>query len=448
MSKCEKAVALIFLTIIFAALLFFGGMRTYPDSESYWLMSPIREPLYPLFINTMSALFGKNGLIAIGIVQNGLAVISIYIVACCIGDRFKRKIVFYFTVICMLLPYVITPLFATSGLILTNAVLSEGVSVSMYNIYFLFLLKAIWGEQVGKNAGLSLLMSFLLTMLRSQFFVTLIAWLVVMVAINRKKNNWRKAIIALFLFGCVIGARFLCINSYNMLVNGEFTGTTYGPVTILANIIYVSERENGESIEDENIRSLFYDIYDMAEKDEMLQQNAPMDYSEEAVFFSDMHDHIKQLVIFPVLEEYVEQTENIENYMEKLIRIDELSEKMIKALVPACIAGLFSLYTRNVGIGLIRTVAYVHPILNILTLIGYIILICMGIYCYVKKRLSDSVQFLLLTGLLTLGNVFAVALTIMCLSRYMIYNMPYIYISGGLLLTNIIEEKKKEINIE
>jgi len=446
-SVTEKGIMLFLLLVLFGILLLSAGVKAYPDTESYMMMSPTREPLYPLFLNMMSVLFGKYRDIAIGIFQNALAVISVYLTAVFLGRRMKSRVVFYLTVVCMLLPYVITPLFAASGLILTNALLSEGLALSMYNLYFLFLVKVIWDENAKKNTILALLTALLLSLIRSQFLVTLIAWMIVMVCLQLKeKVSLKRIMFVLVLFCCAVGVRQLCMNSYNLLANGKFVGTTYGPVTVLSNVIYVSDKTDGDAIKDDVARTLFYEIYEEVKSENMLRVDAPEDFTGEASFFSHVHDEIKFSYIYPILEDYVESETPSIGYMDKLMRIDALASEMIKGALSSSLLSWLSHYFCNACVGFVRTVAYVHPVLNILTLLGYVILIGMGIYNYYLYKDSPAGRFFLLTALLTMGNVFAVAITIMCLSRYMIYNMSLIYISAVLLLWEIFQKKKgKEI---
>ena len=63
-----------------------------------------------------------------------------------------------------------------------------------------------------------------------------------------------------------------------------------------------------------------------------------------------------------------------------------------------------------------------------------------GVSCYRKDRESRAAGIFALTMLLTLGNAAAVALTIMCISRYMVYNMPFLYLSAFLLLGEMKEK--------
>lgn len=441
----EKGAVLLFLIVVFAVIFLAGKVKTYPDTQSYLNMAPFREPGYALLLNAFTLLFGRFGFTALGFLQNVLAVFSIYWFSCYVGSKYTDRFVMPVTAVCMVFPYVMTPLFASSGIMLTNAMISEGITLPLYHLFFLFLLKAVWEKEKQWNAlSVALILSFLLLMTRGQMTVTLIAWLIVAVIVNWRGKQKKSIIMAVLLFFLVTGCRVIGINSYNLIVNGEFAGTTYGPVTILSNVIYVSEKEDRQAVSDAGLQELFDRIYGIAEEGQMLYKNAPDSFSGEAVFYSDMHDDIKDFAIFPTLQEYVQDQEEIVDYMEKSMRVDELSASLYRALFPRCFGRWFAHYVRNAAVGMIRTVAFVHPLLNIPSILGYLVLIGMGWYCYRKDRESKAAAMLLLTALLTAGNVAAVSLTIMCLSRYMIYNTAMVYVTAFLLIVEIFKIKRRQ----
>lgn len=350
-------------------------------------------------------------------------------------------------VLCMLLPHLITPFFASSGIILTNAMLTEGVTLSLYNLFVLYLLKAVWEKEQQKKFYLvSFVLAFLLSFIRNQMLVCLCAWIVVVLLLLLKQKKVGKILTVLGCFVLVLLLRGLGVCSYNLAVNGEFTGNTYGSVTVLSNVIYVSDRDDGEDLAP-GLQPLFYDIYDIAQTGHMLRRDAPDDFIQEAAFYTRMHDLIKDEAIYPYLQNYSSSIQPGISYTQQMMMMDEICKQLTKELLPQCFGDWLSNYLQNMLVGFIRTVAFVHPLFNMAALVGYLILLVMGWYCYHLNHESKAVKLLLLTALLTLGNVAAVALTIMCLSRYMIYNMAWIYITSMLMLIEIMtgKEEKNEL---
>lgn len=452
LKRGEKKIILFFLGVLFGGLLWKGGVRAYPDTNSYLTMSPNREPGYALLLNAAVRIAGEKGFWVIGLLQNALAAFSVYLILCYVGNAMKSRRICVLTALCLIFPHIMTPLFASSGLILTNSLLSEGITVPLYNIYFLFMMKAVWEkERKEKYLLAALAAAFILTLFRGQMLVALIAWAIMAILLECDSGRtfgkrWKKLLLPVGIFAAALILRTLCVSGYNLAVNGKFTGTTYGSVTILSNMIYVTEKEDREEIEDENLRGLFEEIYETADEGEMLYRYAPEGMTEEAAFYSQMHDEIKDLAIYPCLLSYTEHVEGIEDYMERLVRVDALASAMMRELLPGCIREWFLHYIRNLLVGLIRTAAFLHPFFNLPALAGYVILILMGIYCYRRDRESRAAGILFPALLLTIGNAAAVSLTIMCISRYMVYNMPFIYLSAFLLLGEVKENIRRDRN--
>ncbi len=446
----ERVVTAVFLGALFGGLLWRGGVAAYPDTNSYLTMSPNREPGYALLLNAVVGIAGEKGFWAIGLLQNALAAVSIYLIICYVGDKMKSRRIGVLTALCLVLPHIMTPLFASSGLILTNALLSEGITIPLYHFYFLMMLKAVWEkEKKGRYLKGALVIAFLLTLFRGQMLVTLIAWLIVAVLSEwkvqegfggRSLKYFKRFLLPAGAFIVVLVLRILCVNSYNLAVNGKFTGTTYGAVTILSNVIYVAEEADKEGIEEESLRGLFEEIHGIAREGKMLYGDAPKGLTREASFYSQMHDEIKDLAIYPCLLSYTEHVEGIREPMERMVRVDALATALTRELLPECMGQWLLHYLRNILVGLIRTAAFLHPLLILPTLAGYGILLLMGFSCYRKDRESRAAGIFALTMLLTLGNAAAVALTIMCISRYMVYNMPFLYLSAFLLLGEMKEK--------
>lgn len=440
--RTDKAVLTVLL-LIFLSLPFVFGIGRYPDTESYLLRSLTREPVYALLLNAAVLVFGEAGYFLLGIAQNLLAAGVVFLMVRYLRSAFpiRSRLLVWAVCLCMLMPYVVTPFFASSRLVISNAMLSEGIAVSVYNLYLFFLLHAVWEkEKRTRFLVCALLTGLLLSLTRNQLLVTLVAWLVTSVILSR---NAKKAVVCALLFAAALAGRSVLAGTYNLFANGCYTGTTYGPVTILSNVIYVAQREDGEAIADERLRKLYYDVYDFADREGMLYGDAPESFSEEAVFYSEMHDAIKYEAFVPLAEQYVLERYGVEEYAPRALSVDEAASQIMKPLLKQCFGPWAAHYFKNAAAGLIRTAAFVHPLLNIPALLGYAVLIFLGVYNWKRNHDSKSVKLLLLTALLTAGNVAAVSLTIMCLSRYMIYNTSALYVTAVLLLTEACSYKEE-----
>ena len=65
------------------------------------------------------------------------------------------------------------------------------------------------------------------------------------------------------------------IHVYNYCEQGLFVDTASGTALSFANVLYVADREDGEAIAQEALRTLFYEMYDSADADRMNYKYAP-----------------------------------------------------------------------------------------------------------------------------------------------------------------------------
>ena len=456
--KWQKLLSFIFLLIIFMGSFLLFGSRRYTDTGSYEVMSPIREPFYGVFINIYRILFGEYSYIAVALTQNILAVIVCYLLLEYIieSNKIHSMITKSALLLEVLMPYIVTPFFTVSRMIIANAILTEGITLSLYNLYFYFLLHLVWEKQISSRkymmysiAGIAT--ALILALTRGQMLVTVIAWCIVeavVLHIRYRKQDiklFRKnTCICVLLVILTFTLRMLLVGAYNDVNNGSFSQTPYGKVTLFTNVLYVSEREADQNIKDDTLRTLYDQIYDEAAEQGVLYADAPSGLAAEAEFFSSAHDTLKMDIIEAELTDYIEETYGNVSYLERLKLMDQMAGNMMKAVLRDCIPAYMVHYMRNIAVGLIRSVAVLNPLLYIPVICGYLFLIIAGIYLGIKKKEYKVFGFWGLTALLTAGTIGAVSLTIMCLSRYMIYNTSLIYLCGILILWRITGRRKED----
>ena len=137
------------------------------------------------------------------------------------------------------------------------------------------------------------------------------------------------------------------------------------------------------------------------------------------------------------------------DYIEQNLMADEEAGRIIRGILPKCFPRWFGNYLLIAGYGLIRSIGVVHPVINWLVLLIYLSAIGMSFLLLRKtgkrKEQTDSaVWFLGLALFAILANAFAVALTIMALSRYMIYAFATFYAAYFILLITWVRQRKEE----
>lgn len=445
-NKVSSLVILVLLLVIFAGMFAAYGPGIYNDSDQYISMHIHREPLYPLFLLLLRTIFGAGWLTAAGLLQGALAAVSIWLSA----EYFRRKFSLYLweeLVVAglQLCPYFMTIFFSVTGLFIPNSIMSEALCLPFFMLFIMECFKMFTeeGKACQKAALLALLLALLMSLTRSQMMASLLVWMIVLgTRVLVRKADWRKKLLrlcgvaAIVLF--VFAVRLLAVKSYNLVFNGHFINNTYGGVNTLTNILYASDREDGEHIKDEEARQFFYIMQDALEERHAGYRYAGESWTEKIAHLEEWHDTIK----FEMIEDlfYQTYTKTIANdYIIVNLKADETSTKIIAGILPQCFGRWFANYLMLAGYGLIRSIAVVHPVINWIAGLLYLLAIGMALLLIRKNRkagekVADAVWLMGLALLAILGNVFTVAVTIMPLSRYMIYGFAPFYIACFVLV--------------
>lgn len=456
-TKCWAASGI--TVLLFAGLWLFGETGLYNDSNQYIAMHIHREPLYSFFLWIFRSLIGENGYLeAVRFLQNVLAAFSVIWLLRTLKKQFACG-PWMELAICLILlsPHIITPLSSESGLVLSNGIVSEALGLPLFYLFAAQCMKMICDRSRG--AGISALLTALaLSLVRGQMMFTILLWMVAAAAVSfecwaqqRQISDGQRSAAGRLLFGrlagcllCTVlafGARGLLVRSYNLAFNGHFINNTFGNVGMLANVLYAADREDGERIEDEEARELFYLSYDLAEQQEAGYRFAPDGFLNRAAHLEKWHDAIK----FEMIEEpwrMVHDSEGFTDYIPENVESDRIAGEIIKGVLPAVLWRWIYDYLALSAYGLIRSVAVVHPVLNWYALAVYLGMAALTVRTFLRSKNSKAARFAVFALLAVLANVYATSLIIMCLSRYMIYGLPLFY-TGGLLL--IYENGKTNI---
>ena len=304
--------------------------------------------------------------------------------------------------LCALMPHLMTPLGSASHMILSNSILTEGLTYPFYLFFSTELVKGLLEtEERHRKTALfkGLVWVFLLLMLRNQMLTTLFIWAVVAVymALTRKKE-WKQRAAAcgeiLLAVLLVILAKNLCYHTYyNHYCNG-YSGENLGNIGFLANTLYLVDETETIEVQNEELLDSYRQLLE-TRKTEGLYFIKESNVLKQALQYEDCYDPLKYEVIQPILEE-------------KLYADGVAGQEVNEQLYQQC----------GVLIGLL-------------------------IYKRRKKR-DKAVQLLLLLALgMTLLHTAATAAVIMCLSRYVIYNTTLLYSAGFLALLEEMIEKRK-----
>lgn len=447
--KSEYGILLVLL-LFFGGLLVLFGVQEYPDSETYIRMYRSREPVYPIFLWICRKLFGRHYFGAVGLLQNAFAAASIYWLIGYVNKKFSLN---WFGRFCLLgiflMPHLLTPLASTSHMVYTNSILSEGISFSLYNVFSYFLLKTVWEQEKSRYYLAAVATALLLSLTRGQLMPMILACGVVGIYAVITSDRYRKKIAAcLMVAGLTIVsfmARDVLTKSYNYLRSDVYVGNLGGGSTFLTNVIYSARAQDGDGIADEGIRRTFHYIQEKAQEAGWTLDGAGEGLLERAIHLEDCHDLIKfeQVEIF--ITWYLNNELGLDD-IEREVQKDVVAMEMVKSVLPRSMGRWLQVYAGLAVVGLIRTVAVVQPVLNWFALGMYLLSIAGMVYLWCKDRKNKAVQGMLLVFLLIGANVSATSMTIMCLSRYMIYNMSLFYMAGYLVLWELWKDWKQKHN--
>jgi hypothetical protein len=439
--------------LFFGYLLFMGEPIYVDDTLQYENQMVMREPGYALLIQLLRFISPQNHYELIIIFQNLLAIVTNTMVISYMRKKFglnmPQSMLF---VLIMLVPHIMIPVFSNTHLILTNSLMTEGVLFSLYPLAIIGIIDTICEKKpLGRKSITTILLILLFSLIRGQMMVLFIAWLIVTVVMVIVNNNQsfsqilKQGIVLLIICAVAFLSRTYIVRCYNYLENGLFVDTASGSAMSFANVLYVTDREDGEAIGDEGLRELFYEIYDAADTDMMNYKYAPSGLLGRALYHEKCHDELNFTYFAEPAKRYVGETLGIyvDRYQELMIAVDDVADEMSGYLMPRVIGKYIKNYFAIIALGFVRTVAYEKSVFAWYSALMYIISIVVTVILWKKNHGSIAVDFMALMLLTIVGNVCATALMIQCISRYMIYNMPLFYMALLLEIKELLSIKEK-----
>lgn len=436
------------LLLLFGYFTCFGEMKELSDSFQYLNQFVTRDPIYALLLKFFTAVFGENYLFPLCLFQNILAVIAIYWIYLRVTDLFKFPVLFEMGVaVLFVMPHIITPLASQSRMIITNSVLTEGIAFSLYYIWagmLLTLLLQRYGQHQNKGIILSGLLSVVLAMIRGQFLLCMAVWLLISVFVLGIQKNYKTILIVFLGFVLAFVGKSYFTKTYNYLESGIFVNTVASKPMMLANAVYLSDVEDGSTIENEDLRHAYENIVRLVDERQLSIKYATGNMISKAQFHEYGHETINFEIIDPEIEAVIEKRDGItsQQYMHLMVKMDEYAGEMFGDILPNILSEFIQNYLVIASLGFVRSIAVDRSILPIYALGMYLLAMILTVVLLKKNKCSNGAYFMLLSLLLICGTVFGTSIAIECISRYMIYNFPFFYIAGMAMLTELWENRK------
>lgn len=442
-NKITNISIFIIFTVFFGFLLLTGEPQYLGDTFQHENQFVTREPGYALLIQLLRRISPDNHYQLLIVVQNILAVAANTIFICVLRRELKVKwYILPLFVIMLLAPHIMTPIASASKMVITNSLLSEGISYSLYLFYIMYILKAIWRrELLGRDSRLAFLWAILVSLVRGQFMILILVWFLAMGLLALLQKRWKQIMILVVMLAAAFAGRGLIVKTYNYCEQGLFVNTVSGKAMSVANVLYVADREDGEAIEDAALRDVYYEIFDRAYADGMNYQFSPDGLLARAAHHEECHDTLNFDYFAVAAKEYVTATTGItvEDYQRMMIEVDKVASALMAELLPQVLPRYVYNYVAMVMMGFVRSVAFVHPVFNWYSLAIYLTAVVLMIFVWLRKADSKAASFMALVLLMITGNVTGTSLMIQCISRYMLYNLPLFYMAGLLLLIDCFD---------
>lgn len=432
------------LLFFFLGMLAICGVGVYNDSEQYITMHIHREPLYPLFLAFFRKLCGDGYLTVAAAVQGVLAAAGIWILSEYLTVHFKLRLWEELAVVFLhLVPHLMTRYVSALHIFLENSVMSEALCIPLFYIFLYFLLRMLF-EHRRRDVVLCLVSAFLLSMTRGQMMSTILMWMVLLLVKMILEKKYRAVMVPVIAAVAVFGLRSLTVHVYNYAVTGYFMGNTYGQVNTLTNVIYACDREDGEVFDADSLEREFFERF-YAEADSMgLNYKYGGDsFTQRAGHLEEVHDQLKFEVLEADLSAYYFGLGEID-YYEQSSMSDVMAGSMLKKLLPACFGQWLYDYISLCINGFIRSIAIVHPLINWIAVILYAAAVFLAIWHIWHRKRYDAAWMLGAALLFIAANVCATSITIMCLSRYMIYGFSLFY-TALFLAVRELKDNKNEV---
>lgn len=248
-----------------------------------------------------------------------------------------------------------------------------------------------------------------------------------------KNKSYLKGIV--ISLSCAIGILLCSVLldlGYNYILRGEFTKHSGDTRFITTMTLYTANRNDAQYIEDEEIRNLFLEIYDICSENGYLKNHAGKGWLNRVSHFGDYYDCIQIDTLRPMVSQF--SSEHYDNMITASKYGDQIMDTINCAVAPHNLLKILETFADNFLSGLVTTVAQRNSILIWYSLFIYLLYVALLIWNILIGKNQKIILFATFTLTSICVNVGLVSMVIFCQTRYTIYNMALFYISLLLLL--------------
>lgn len=433
----------------------FDGPVWCKDSLSYSGMDISREPLYPMFLALMKVQMGaeisESGMMAAVVVQSLIAGFATWYAGYMIKKTKNDSRILQFATIALQFAVSLLCRFAAiRSSVYIDCIMTEGLCLSLFVLFTVELYLCVITEKKRHIAAVMIL-SFLLFSIRKQMLITIIIMGAVFgwYYIIRSRRIRKFCALVLLMIAAMLAGKLLD-RTYNYVVRGAWIEHCHNSMGFLCVLLYTSDVENDRNLfEDETLKTLYLDIMEQAEEEEILYDDAEEGWLPLAVHFADSYDAIGYGIINPVVEGYIGENFSYSE-VEAALKYDEICDGMVRTLLRQKKGPLMQVWAYNIWRGFVNSIARATNLLSLYSLAVYLCVGALALYLTVQKKklrameqqIGRSLTFMFIVIIAIAVNSLTVGLTIFTQPRYMLYSMGLFYAACCMMLYDIVQIRK------
>lgn len=431
-SRYSFYLILVIISVYYFIFLGEPGCAYTNDSLGYLEIGFERFPVYTMLFQLFLKLFGAGHYQLYVIYFQGLlAVFCVMLLLIFLTRQFSlshlESVLVY---LALIMPYGIDTLWNEPRYVYTHFIATEGVTYSLYYLFFACLLHFLLNKR--QSALLwALLLIPVMCCTRSQLMICYPIVIVGIVYIYWR--NIKKLLFSVLFFLCSILTITLVNNGYHWYYQGDFEPSSVNEFTLFANLIFVSDKEDIQLIEDEISAGLFRDIFEQSYVKNYNYDFAPAGFTGLSDTLVNSHDKIKFDILYPAMKDYTASLgldskweedrvqRDMLKSMSRVLRKDNFSKWLhtCVSLIPRALMLSFNPVTPPQILGL----CYAYALFMSLLIALYILYRLIRFRQFAPPLLSLCAVYILL-----MTNAVGLSISLYGLSRYTNYNLGLIYI--------------------
>ncbi len=433
------------LAIIMIILFLRDGYYLSPDSEGYISRSPIREPLYPLFLGLLKVLAGETLYLYIAVfLQSVLALFC----ACFFVKQISKLFSFKGYISCFL--YGMVALYYGLACIVISKwesavmlqILTEAITYPLFLVYLVEIIIVLLNVKIETKKLLKIsLLSFLICATRSGLaYIWILDFLVIFYIFIVNKSKLRMYCRGVLFLACAILLSILLEYSYMYYTFGHWSTRTGKNIAFLANVLCLADEADciSEDISDE-VRNILVNTYQKMKEGGGLFNKEMYHLSprKRIEFVSSAYSINRYNSFSTEVDRYCDALGIIDCY-DRGVFEDKVASELVHVILPKKIDQWFLNYCSLVLNGYKNTVNVAVPEwLRVLDIYSWMLFGTNVLILWFKRRTIIIVKMELFAFVSTYGLIASTAMFVMPMARLCNYNFILAYLPILILVSNI-----------